>query len=649
MRCTALVLALSLALFALSGGCSAEDEEKTLPSYCNPLSTDHCFLPWPSSYYLKQDSATKTGYRVNYPKAAMAVNDKGVSVDPARYNLLDGFSIGSQPIVFFASGVSKQGLPGQADLAKSVGDSSLIWILNYKDGARVPLFAELDANAEGNEVPALIIRPQKPLDFNTRYVVVLRKGLKDRAGAPLQPPDAFRRLRDGESSSSAELERLRGPIGEVLTFLDKQKVPRQDVVLAWDFRTTSREAVQGNVLGMVDTALAKLGAGGPAFSNLKVINFTATEEPNLLRRIDGEFEVPSFLASDDPDSLLKLDAKGKPVYRAAQKFKFRINVPRCAETATSPLPVLIFGHGIFGSYRTETSDDYHKKLIDRLCMVEAVTTWHGMAEVDIAPIVNTAVLDWGRLPRITDRLQQAHVNFQVLVELMQGDLLKDKSLEVNGKPLADGKERYYLGISLGGIQGVVFSALNKTITRSAVHVSAGWWSMMMQRSSNFMVFDVLLDRIYPDPLDQLINIHIAQQLWDYTDPIVWGRHLLSDPLPGRPIKRVMMQESRYDDQVPNMATRAVARGIGLTALTPAVEQVYGLPQAAGPLDSAYTQFDVDPPTKPYPGNTPAPSPPNDQSAHDLVRQSDVWAKQIETFFKPDGRVENPCKGACDPN
>jgi hypothetical protein len=646
MRLTALGLVF---LLALTSSCATDEEEKTLPSHCNPLSTDHCFLPWPSSYYLKQDSATKTGYRVDYPKAAMAVNDEGTSVDPARYNLLDGFSIGSQPIAFFASGVSKQGLPGPNDLAKSVSDSSPIWILNHKTGARVPLFAEVDANAEGDEIGALIIRPQKPLDFNTRYVVVLRSALKDRAGNALQPPDPFRRLRDGESTGSAALEQARGAIDEVLAFLDKQKVPRKEVVLAWDFRTTSREAVQGNVLGMVDTALAKLPAGGPAFSDIKVINFTATEEPNLLRRIDGMFEVPSFFASDDPDSLLKLDAKGKPVYRGMQKFKFRINVPRCAETATAPLPVLIFGHGIFGSYRTETSDDYHKKLIDRLCMVEAATTWHGMAEVDIAPIVNTAVLDWSRLPRITDRLQQAHVNFQVLVELMQGDLLKDKSLEVNSQPLTDAKELYYLGISLGGIQGVAFSALQKTITRSAIHVSAGWWSMMMQRSSNFMVFDVMLDRIYPDPLDQLINIHISQQQWDYTDPIVWAGHLLSDPLPGRPVKRIMMQESRYDDQVPNMATRAVARGIGLTALTPAVEQVYGLPQAAGPLDAAYTQFDVDPPVKPYPGNTPAPKPKDDQSAHDLVRRTEAWTKQVETFFKPDGRVQNPCNGACDPD
>ena len=646
MRPTALGLVF---LLVLTSSCSTEEGEKTLPSYCNPLSTDHCFLPWPSSFYLKKDSATETGYRVNYPKEAMAVNNEGVSVDPARYNLLDGFSVGSQAIVLFASGVSEQGLPGQGDLAKSVSDSSPIWMLSYDKGERVPLFAEIDSNAEGEEVGALIIRPQKPLEFNTRYVVVLRKGLKDRAGAPLQAPDPFRRLRDGEPSSSAELERQRGPIGEVLAFLDKQKVPRQDVVLAWDFHTTSREAVQGNVLGMVDAALAKLPAAGPAFSNLQVINFTATEEPHLLRRIDGEFEVPSFLASDAPDSLLKLDAKGKPVYRGLQKFKFRINVPRCAETATGPLPVLIFGHGLFGSYRTETSQDYHKKLIDSLCMVEAVTTWHGLAEVDIAPIVNTAILDWSKLPRITDRLQQGHVNFQVLVELMQGDLLKDKTLEVNGQPLTDGKELYYLGISLGGIQGVVFSALNKTITRSAVHVSAGWWSMMMQRSSNFQVFDVMLDRIYPNPTDQLINIHISQQQFDYTDPIVWGRHLLSNPLPGRPIKRIAMQESRYDDQVPNICTRAVARSIGLTALTPAVEQVYGLPQAAGPLDSAYTQFDVDPPVKPYPGNTPAPKPKKEDSAHDQVRHSDVWARQLELFFKPDGRVENPCNGACDPD
>jgi len=651
MRTTALWMSLLLLLpLAQAGGCAVDgDEERQLPAHCNPLSTDHCFLPWPSSFYLKQDSTTKTGWRVNYPKQVMAINNEGKPVDPVRYNLLDGFSIGSQIMAYFQAGVSREGLPRSSELAVSVSDKSPIWLLAYDSGERVPLFAELDANAEGDKVPALIIRPQVPLKFNSRYVVVLRSSLKDGAGGPLQPPDPFRRLRDGEPTSNPTLQGFAAHVEEVLTFLDKHKIPRQDVVLAWDFRTTSREGVQGNVLGMLDTALAKLPSSGPAFSGLSSYDFTAAQEPHLLRRIEGQFSVPSFLESDHPDAWLKLDAGGKPVYRGLQKFKFQIHIPRCAETATAPLPVLVFGHGIFGSYKTESSNDYHKKLIDRLCMVEVAATWHGMAEVDIAPIVNLAVLDWSNLPRITDRLQQAHVNFQVLVELMKGDLLGDKALQVNGQPVSDGQQLYYLGISLGGIMGVTFSALNKTITRSVLHVSAGWWSMMMQRSSNFQVFDVMLDRIYPDPLDQLINIHLSQQLWDHTDPIVWAGHLLKDPLPGRPIKKIMMQESRFDDQVPNIATRSVARGIGLQAMTPAVEQVYGLTQVAGPLDTAYVQFDVDPKLKPADQNKPASKPKVEESAHDLPRHGEPWARQLEAFFKPDGKVTNPCSGACDPD
>ncbi len=37
--------------------------------------------------------------------------------------------------------------------------------------------------------------------------------------------------------------------------------------------------------------------------------------------------VPSYLASDASNSWLKLDAKGKPVYRGLQSFAFRVHIP----------------------------------------------------------------------------------------------------------------------------------------------------------------------------------------------------------------------------------------------------------------------------------------------------------------------------------
>jgi hypothetical protein len=635
---------------ALMGGCGSDDtgSEPTQPAYCNPLSGEHCLLPWPSSFFLATDSATATGYRVAYPTAALPKNFNEVSVDPTRYNLLDGFSIGSQPIVVFKEGVSSEGLPAQGDLAASVGPASLIWLLEMPSGACVPLFAEVDANAETDEPQALIIRPQIPLKWNTRYIVALRSGLKDRQGALLTAPDPFRRLRDGVGTKNKTLQAEATRIGEVLAFLEQRGAPRSSLVLAWDFHTASEGAVTGNLLGMVDGALAQLPASGPEVSDLKATDLDLAKEPALLRQVEGSMSVPSYLESDSRDARLKLDAAGKPVYRGQQKFPFVINIPRCAETAAGPLPVLIFGHGIFGSVK-ELSSDYQKGLAEKLCMVAATTNWIGLSVDDIAAIIKDVVLDFSNLPRITDQLQQAHVNVHSLVRMMRGGLLADPALQVGGKPVTTGKEIYYLGVSNGGIQGTAFAALQPDIERFVLHVPGGWWSMMMQRSSDFESLSLLLERVYLTSLDRLIVIHLGQHLWDYTDPITWATRPVAAPLTGRGKKRLLVQESRNDEKVPNLSTRAVVRGLGIDALSPVVEPVYGVNEKSGPLDSAYVQWDTHPPQIPKPVNVPPAKSAEADSAHNRVRLLDTCINQWKAFFTPSGQVVSTCSGPCDPD
>ena len=646
-----ILMACGVLLAGLAGCGDPEEEQQALAEYCNPISADHCLLPWPSSFYLKKDAAASTGYRVNYPKEAMPKNVDGAALDPARYNLADGFSIGSQILVTFKSGLSAEGLPTQNNLAGSVGDSCLIWVMDTREGKRVPLFAELDANIRDNEIATLIIRPQVPLKFNTPYAVVLRRGLKDAQGAPLSAPEPFRRIRDGEDISDKTLATESTRLTAVIEFIEKKaNISRSDLILAWTFHTASQQSVQGNLLGMVEGALSKLPATGPQFTSVKSTDLDKSKEPNLLRIIDGQMLVPSYLASDASNSWLKLDAKGKPVYRGLQSFAFRVHIPHCVRTASAPLPVLVFGHGLFSTLTGELLSDYHKKLHNRLCMVEVTTRWLGLSELDIADILmDVLTKDFSNLPRITDQIQQANVNMHTLVKLMKGSFLKDTSMQVDNKPVTDGKTLYYLGISNGGIQGVAFSAISRDIERFVFNVSGGWWSLMMQRSNAFYGLSVMLERRYPSALDRLLLISLSQHLWDYTDPISFAAHPLTSPLPGRKKKQILMQEAKDDEAVPNLATRGVARALGLPALTPAVEEVYGLPQKSGPLDSAYVQWNTDPPVKPPGTNVPAPSPKPEDSGHEKVRTLESCIKQLEAFFKPDGKVVHTCDGPCNPD
>jgi len=646
----ALVLALMAVLAFMGCSTTEADDSVVLEPHCNPLSTDSCMPPWPSTFYLAQDAASRTGYRVAYPAKAMPQNRDGVPIDPTRYNYLDGFPVGSQIVVYFKAGVEASDLPGiDDDLADSITDKSRIWIVEDPTGERVPLFAELDANVKPNEIPALLIRPQSPLKFNTRYVVVLRRGIRDRGGVALEPPEPFARLRDDRGTINPALESERPRMAQVLDFLETQSVSRGDLLLAWDFHTASREAITGNVLGMVDEALSRLPIAGPGFTVVKATDFDSAEDPEILREVQGEMEVPSYFASDGVDSWLKLDNAGKPVLRGTQTFPFWVHIPRCAETATQPLPVLIFGPGLFADPWQEFSKDYNKKMANRLCMVEFTARWRGLSSLDAAAVAAQVIPDFSNLPRITDPLQQAHVNMQVLTELAHGDFTKDASMQVGGKAATDGQQIYYLGISNGGIQGVAFAALSQRIERFVLHVAGGWWSMMMSRSSNFGLLGVLLEQVYRDPVERQLLLSLTQHLWEYTDPISFSGNLLGTPLSGRKTKRVVIQESLNDDQVPNIATRAVARGVGLPQLTPVVESIYGLTQKAGPLDSGLAQWDTKPPTKPSGQNIPASKPPESESAHLRVRQLETFLKQVEAFLKPDGKLVHVCSGPCDPD
>lgn len=643
----------SLTLLVALGACSSDDSpvetQQPLAAHCNPLSREHCFLPWPSSFYLKADATTKTGYRVAYDAKALPANNKGKPIDPTRHNLRDGFSVGAQPIIWLPGGISMSGLASLDEPEPSIAADHPIWLLSMPAGERVPFFAELDANATGaDDKQALILRPLRPLEANTRYVVAVRTTVRDKAGEPLVAPEAFVRLRDGLPTADQVLESQRANIQEVLAFLESKGLSRGELALAWDFRTQSRESATAQLIGLVDEGLAKLPAAGPTYTVAEKVDHDPTQDPYLWRSITGTYQVPSYLKDDGPDAIFELDGAGKPKYRGMQSFEFRVHIPRCALKATKPLPVLIFGHGLFRDAHFELIDGYHKTLTDMLCMVEVSGTWIGLSSADLSPVAAQVLPDFSKLPRVTDRIQQAHLNMHALVELALGPLLQDPGLKrADGSAIADGKEVYYYGISNGGIQGFTFAALQKRIERFALNVPGGWWSMMMERSADFQLLALGMKGVYPDPLDRMIIISTSQAFFDPTDPINYTSFHRDGPLPDRKAKKLLLQEGRYDDEVPNITTRALVRAAGLKLLTPAVESVWGVEEAAGPLESAYTQWDVTPPQKPPKGNTPASKLPEEVSAHKVPRRLVYLVQQLQRFFAPDGKVEATCEGkAC---
>src|SRR5262249_21568315 len=233
-------------------GCGGVDSLPPAPPTCNPVIGDDCLTPFPSSYF-EVPADTATGVELALPADILPKSKSGVVVKPDRLNARDGFSPASPFLVYFAAGVDPANLPAQTALAGSVTASSAVQILEYATGARVPLFAELDANAGPGDRRALLVHRMVRLKPATRYVVAL-VGLKDASGKPLAPAP-FAALRDGKALTP-QLSALAPRYEEIFAKLSGAGVARAGLSLAWDVVTASDTAAIGHLVGMRDAGPA---------------------------------------------------------------------------------------------------------------------------------------------------------------------------------------------------------------------------------------------------------------------------------------------------------------------------------------------------------------------------------------------------------
>ncbi|MFT3767038.1 MAG: hypothetical protein QM820_16190 [Minicystis sp.] len=637
-------LGLSLLVNACGGQAPAQPEsEPPLQAGCNPLggaADEDCFLPFPSSHFTVSDASTATGLRVDLPEALLPASVADVRFDPAPLNRRDGFSPATTLLTYFPTRVDSADLPGPDHIEKSVLPESTVQLLRFDTGERVPLFAEVDANAFPMQKQALILRPVVRLAPATRYVAVIQHLHRADGGGELAPLSGFRAFRDDITAEGSPRRAEREHYEEIFTALEKQGIARATLQLAWDFTTGSDEPIHGRLVRMRDQAMSYVGSVSPPPFTFTKVDESPADLPGLQRRILGTFTVPSFLTNDASGGL-SLGADGEPQIRDHGQFPLAIHVPECALTTTTPLPVMIFGHGSYSSAAEEMATDYQREITNRLCMIEVGTDWTGRASPDALFFLNNVLTDVNQLHISTERLQQAQINVLMLARLLKsGTLAAAPELQLNGKPLMDPSRVYYYGISEGGIQGGTFLALTSDVDRGALNVPCGFWSMFFWRSSDFYTVSSLFRQNYPDPLGAQVLMALTQPLWDYTDPATYGPHLIHDPLSGSMPKKILYQEGINDGSVPNQNTRAMVRTMGLTLLDPPVEAVFGVEQSKSPQESAYAQFDVG--AMPRIGGDNVPPP--DSPVHETIRNLEEVKKQLELFLREGGKVEDTCGG-----
>ncbi|MBL8740389.1 MAG: hypothetical protein JNK04_04815, partial [Myxococcales bacterium] len=332
---------------------------------------------------------------------------------------------------------------------------------------------------------------------------------------------------------------------------------------------------------------------------------------------------------------------GLPEPDGTYQVEWELLIPQSALAAPSKL--LQHGHGLLGSYDQIESEHFRTFCNTNNYSIFA-TKLVGMAEEDEAFIVGA--ISEGKVDDLThmfDRMHQGTLNSLLLMTMMSRGMTADPTYG----PYLDGSQRYYWGISQGGIAGGVYMALSKDVERGVLEVMGQPYNLLLNRSVDFEPFFALVNLRYPDPRSQQQFLGLVQMGWDRVEPNGYTKYMFDDPFPGSPAnRRVLMRAAVGDHQVSTFGAHVMARAMNATHLDTGIRDVFGLTKAAGPLDqngAFYAEWDFGLPPEPS-CNVPLES---CDDPHGKLRKLDDARSQLNAFLA-NGVVENDCPaGVCD--
>ncbi|RAL23959.1 hypothetical protein DL240_07365 [Lujinxingia litoralis] len=612
---------------------------------CDALMPSYCALPWPSNLYLKEDAAQQTGYALDFGDSSLPKSRQD-HIAPDAYRRLDGYGPGS-PIITLFPDIDVSQMAGEDSIERSLEDEDRqIFLLRVADQGveHVPYWAELDSQAPSSDKQVLYIRPAVILELDSRYIVAMRN-LTTTGGQPIAPSAAFEAYRSGQAADDPELAWRQERFDEIFALLQDQGVAPEELTLAWDFHTSSSQALHGPARSMVSDALHAIEETPVEFTiDILTVN-TPEEHPHIALDILGTFTVPSFVTRSErapaEGYLLNRNDDGTISQQGTHQSTFWLRIPHSALDGT-PHGLVKYGHGMLGSGEEVTYGSNHvAKIAHEKHLIFFATTFAGFSQRDI-PLAGYALQHATYFEELVDRMHQGLVDYAVLTRAMRDGLteiaeLADYNLQVNPEEL------YYMGISQGGIYGVSFLALTPDVERAHLGVPGANYAMLLERSANFATYFTFLKLGYPDRVDQELAIAAIQLLWDSVDPISYLRHIDQEPFyPGD--KRALFAPAKGDYQVAVVTNEIAARtDIGIPLMRPydSEREPWGVPTAEYPrAGSGVVLYDFG---NPWPA--PGPQPPEDElgDPHTLPRRLTEHQEQMVHFWRT-GEIIDVCQG-----
>ncbi|MBX3185093.1 MAG: hypothetical protein KIT72_00250 [Polyangiaceae bacterium] len=598
---------------------------------CDPLVPDYCGYPFPSNVYTVAGD-TPTGRQVQIRGRALPTSFQGPQLSGAPWDKSDGFSTGVAAMTYIPNATTA-GLPTSATIAASLDPGCPSVLIDAETGERIPHWVDLDqSNPPPDAHKSLMIRPAVRLKDNARYIAAFRN-VQTTSGAATPSP-AFQALRDGTSSNEPSVAERRGLYADIFERLESAGVSREDLVIAWDYTTASRENNTAWMLKLRDESLAE---AAPSYTITQV---DENWDPDIAYRIQGTFEVPLYVDDPAPGSKLIFDEDGAPIRNAAtptHSVEFQLLIPESART--TPAKLVQYGHGLLGS-RTQIEAGHFRTFMNQYGYAFFSVNLAGMERIDENYI--QSILGSGEIHRLDTMFYRLHQGF--LNNLMAMRMMKDSfSADATYGQYLDPTERYYYGISQGGISGGVYMALTTDVQRGALGVMGQSYNLLLNRSVDFIPFYAVMRVTYPDSRDQQRVLSLLQMLWDRVEPNGYTPYIQSNTLPGTPSHQVLMRAALGDHQVTTLGAAIMARAVGAQRLETGVGDVWGLPAASNIASgSSYIEYDFGLPSDPL-CNRPMSL---CEDPHGKLRSLEEARQQLDLFLRT-GETRNFCtNGEC---
>ncbi|MBM4396575.1 MAG: hypothetical protein FJ087_12915 [Deltaproteobacteria bacterium] len=488
------------------------------------------------------------------------------------------------PVAFLASvAVDPASLPanGEASLAEDASIRLHRVGADGKPGDRVAFRSLTHDYEDGPHLVSLY--PMRALETDTRHFVAITDRLRAADGTPLGMSAGFARLMgraavDPGSPAAAAYVAERARISPLVEALPE---PGR-VIAAVDFTT-------GSVLAETDRVFEPLRKGAKQATIPYDLDLDDDGRPDAVAGagfddckdasgataygIEGAFR-PLTYTAPNPDRHFHATADGFEVF-PSPTVSFWLMVPAGA----GPFPVVVLGHGIGASH------SQHCRLAREMAAAGLATLrfdWprHGPR--------GTGSMDFLTIPDplgVLANFRQAAVDLGsavLAIEAMAAGLDAAPLGAPDGKPDLDGGRIGYVGHSLGGIIGMLYLPFSDRVKVAVINeASVGL----------FHLVDVYLFKMI-NIFGPMGYVHAAPHLLWGGDGASFARHVIEEPFPwsggGR---NVLAQELIGDQTIPNVATEALARLVGLPMVEPVAVPVDGVQVvAAAGVTSALVQW-----------------------------------------------------------